>query len=443
MKLNPRECLLEIFQAGLDAVAPGPALMRHVSLEGDFIKAGGRLFKIPEKGIYVTGGGKGAAPMALALENLLGDRIREGLIVVKYGHELELDKINILQAAHPVPDEAGMEAARLCLGLASQCQAGDLLICLLTGGASALLPAPTDNLTLDDLQKVTSLLLASGADIEEINAIRKHLSSLGGGRLVQAANGAFILALIVSDVLGNDPASIASGPASPDPYTWADCMDIIHKYKLEDKFPEAALQIIKDGVDGKLPDTPKKDNAIFTNVSNVVVASNEQALQAAAEKGLSLGLKCRIIPEPISGEAADYARTLLAQALEIRKDMKDDSLPVCLIAGGESTVTLSGTGRGGRNQEMALAAALVLDGVEGIYCLFGGTDGTDGPTNAAGGFANGSSVAKMGGREEAQKYLANHDSYEALRKAGEHLLTGPTRTNVMDMALIIIESPKA
>lgn len=443
MKLNPREYLLEIFQAGLEAVAPGPALMRHLSLEGDMIKAGGKLFKIPEKGIFVTGGGKGAAPMAVALENLLGDRIREGLIVVKYGHELDLDKIDILQAAHPVPDEAGMEAARLCLKLARQCQPDDLLICLLTGGASALLPAPAGNLTLEDLQKVTSLLLASGADIEEINAIRKHLSSLGGGRLVQAVNGAMVLALIVSDVLGDDPASIASGPASPDPYTWSDCLDIIHKYKLEDQFPPAALRMIMDGVEGKLADTPKKDSPIFANVSNVVVASNRQALMAAAEKCATLGLESRIIPEPISGEAADYARAMLAKAREIRANMRPDSNPVCLIAGGESTVTLSGTGKGGRNQEMALASALDLDGQDGIYCLFGGTDGTDGPTNAAGGFANGSSAAKMGGCEEASKYLANHDSYEALRKAGEHLLTGPTRTNVMDMALIIVEPPNA
>lgn len=442
MKINPRELLLEIFQAGLDAVAPGPALLSHLTLEDGAIKAGGRVFNLPEKGVYVAGGGKGAAPMAAALENLLGDKIRDGVIVVKYGHDLDLDKIRVLQASHPTPDEAGAKAAKQCLDMAASCEAGDLLICLLTGGASALLPSPAEPLSLEDLKAVTSHLLACGANIEEINTIRKHLSSLSGGRLAKAANGAQVLALIVSDVPGDDPAAIASGPCAPDPSTYADCLKIIAKYQLEEKLPPEAMRLLREGLQGKIPETPKAGDPVFENAENIIIASNSQALTAAARKSEALGLDARILQRPMEGEAALCAENLIEQALKIQEKMSPSERPICLIAGGETTVSLSGDGKGGRNQEMALAAAIALDGHDGIYCLFGGTDGTDGPTDAAGGFASGASAAKIGGMESARGFLANHDSYEALKKAGESLVTGPTRTNVMDMAVIIIEPLK-
>lgn len=438
MNLSPRQCLTEIFQAAIDAVAPGPALLRHLSVEGNTIIAGGRSFAIPENGIYVNGGGKGAAPMAIALENLLGDKIKEGEIVVKYGHDLDLDKIHVHQAAHPVPDAAGLEAAQLVLETARKCDRDDLLICLLTGGASALLPAPVKGVSLEDLQKLTSLLLASGATIEEINIIRKHLSILSGGRLAESANGAGVIALIVSDVLGDDPASIASGPASPDPSTFSDCVRIIEKYSLQEKIPPQILEYLQDGEEGKQPETPKPDNPIFKKVENIVIASNRQAIEAAAAKSAKLGFDTSIMEKPMQGEAALCAQNLLKQAHEIQASLKPHSRPVCLLTGGETTVSLSGNGKGGRNQEMALAASILLEGMDGFYCLFAGTDGTDGPTDAAGGFADNESVNKMGGLQAAQAFLANHDSYEALKKAGDHLITGPTRTNVMDIAIILI-----
>lgn len=442
MTSNPREELLEIFQTAIAAVAPGPAILRYLSIAGDEIRIAGHSFKIPQQGLYVIGGGKGAAPMAQTLENLLGSRIKEGLIVVKYDHGLELDKIKIMEAAHPVPDEAGQLGAEACLQIAKKCRNGDLLICLLTGGASALLPAPAHGLSLADLQKLTSLLLASGAAIEEINAIRKHLSSLSGGRLVQAANGAQILTLIISDVLGDDPASIASGLSSPDPYTYADCLKIIEKYQLESKVPSKVMELLLAGVDGKIPETPKETDQIFKNVENVIIASNHQALEAAAKQSEAFGFDTRILPQAMEGEASAYAEKLLKMAQEIQTSLSPDSRPVCLLAGGECTVSLSGSGKGGRNQEMALAAAIALTGKDGIDCLFAGTDGTDGPTDAAGGFANGQTSAEMGGYEQAKAYLQNHDSYAALKKAGAHLITGPTRTNVMDLAIILIR-PKA
>lgn len=439
MNTTAREALLEIFQAGIEAVAPDSAILNHIKLDTDSIKIGDKIFNIPKQGIHVIGGGKGAAPMAAALENLLGDKIQDGLIVVKYGHELNLDKIKVEQANHPVPDEAGVKGAELCLNMAKSCKSDDLLICVLTGGASALLPSPLPPLDLEDLRKATSELLACGANIEEINIIRKHLSSLSGGRLALAANGAQVLTLIVSDVLGDDPASIASGPCSPDPSTYTDCLDIIQKYQLEDKLPTRALAILRDGQAGNIPETPKADNPVFKKVHNFIVASNGQALQAAAKKSESLGFDTRIIPQSMEGEAADYAKKLIFEAKKIQKEMEKDAKPICLISGGETTVSLSGTGRGGRNQEMALSASIELEGSDGIYCLFAGTDGTDGPTEAAGGFADSATIGKMGGLDEATKFLKNHDSYEALKKGGAHLITGPTRTNVMDIAIILIE----
>lgn len=441
MGMNSRESLLDIFQAGIAAVEPGAAILRHISLEGEGLRAGGRFFKIPESGVKVVGGGKGAAPMAAALESLLGGRIREGIIAVKYGHGLPLDKIKLVEAAHPVPDEAGAKAAALCLETAKSCDRDDLLICLLTGGASALLSGPAPSLSLEDLQAVTSALLACGADIGEINAIRKHISSISGGRLAEAANGAGVITLIVSDVLGDDPASIASGPTVADPSTYADCLKIIKKYGLEDKIPAQALKILQDGLAGKIPETPKADSPAFKNAASVIAASNSQALEAAAKKAAELGFNARILPRPLEGEAADMAGRLAREAEKIQRELPADAAPVCLIAGGETTVTLSGSGKGGRNQEMALAAAIALEGRSGIHCLFAGTDGTDGPTDAAGGFADGQTAALIGGIGGAKGFLKNHDSYEALKKAGAHLISGPTRTNVMDLALIIIEPP--
>lgn len=435
--MDKRQQLLEIFEAAIRAVQPDQSVLGHLSFRDSKLKADDAEYETGAGKIIVVGAGKGAAPMARALESLLGAHITKGHIVVKYGHELELGHMEISQAAHPVPDSAGEAAAARILELAGEAGPEDLLICLLTGGASALLPAPAEGLTLEDLQKTTSLLLASGATINEVNAVRKHLSRLSGGQLAKAANGARVLSIIVSDVIGDDPGAIASGPTYPDETTFRDCVEIIERYGLGQQLTEKVRKRLYAGAEGKVAETPKKDDPVFARVQNVIVASNSQALAAAAKKAEDLGYAVKIAQEPMTGEAREVARDLVRTARELSSRRKPGAGPICLLAGGETTVTLKGSGRGGRNQEMALAVAIEIVDQDNICALFAGTDGTDGPTDAAGGFAFGNTAAKMQGR--AQDFLDNNDSNAALSLAGDQLVTGPTRTNVMDIAILLAD----
>lgn len=428
-----RKDLESIFWSGIGAVAPDRAILRHIDVDGSQLLVEGEPFwKMDSGRLHVVGAGKGAAPMARAAEALLGEYIAEGLVVVKTGHELALDKIEIATAAHPVPDLAGQAASRRILDLAAKCGPGDLLLCLFTGGASALTAAPAQGLTLADLVETTKLLLASGANIEEINAVRKHLSVFGGGRLAEKALGAKVLALIVSDVIGDDPATIASGPTTPDPSTFSDCMEVVKKYRLEDRVPAAAFSRLSAGAAGKIEETAKQDNALFQNVRNVIVASNRQALEACAKSAEAAGWRAQILTDRLCGNAREAVGQLLENA-----EKTNGKNPLCLLAGGETTVKLAGKGLGGRNQEMALAASISLSGNASVCALFAGTDGTDGPVDAAGGFAFADTVEKMGGREKAMVYLDNNDSWHALQRAGDLFITGPTLTNVMDLAIIL------
>lgn len=438
-----RHQLQEIFAAALAAVAPDAAVTRHVRLAdgGKKLEAAGRSWDLTHGRVRVAGAGKGAAPMALALEKLLGSHIDEGFVVVKYGHELPLKHITVAQAAHPVPDSAGVAAASRLLEIARACHPGDLLICLLTGGASALTSAPARGLSLADLQETTNLLLQCGAAIQEVNAVRKHLSSLGGGQLAAATNGAEVLGIIVSDVVGDALDVIASGPTSPDPTTFAQCLEILDHFHILTRIPKAARERLEAGASGLVAETPKPGDPLFERVCNVLVATNRQALEAAAAKAGSLGLEARILTDSLGGEAREAAAELVAEARRAAAALKPGVRGLCLLAGGETTVTLAGSGLGGRNQEMALVAALALEGAGGISCLFAGTDGTDGPTEAAGGFADVGSLARMGGRQAALAFLQQNDSHAALVQSGDLLITGPTRTNVMDLAVLIVEAP--
>ncbi len=434
-----KESLKETFLAGVKAVAPDQALMSHVSFDSgtSILACGAGTYNLDSGRVYVVGAGKGVAPMAKAIENLLGNRIDKGFVVAKKGHELPLDLIAAGSASHPVPDEAGVEAAGKILELAGELGPDDLLICLLTGGASALTTRPAQGLTLADLQKTTALLLGSGADIAEINALRKHLSTFGGGRLAQAANGAKVLTLIVSDVIGDDIGTIASGPTAPDTTTYADCMAIIEKYQLENKLPPTVLKVIRGGLAGQVGETPKPDAVFFQSVQNVLVATNAQAIAACAAKAKDMGFEPMIVPAPMQGEAIKAADAICGQAMALQSTAA--ARPFCLLAGGETTVTLpDNPPPGGRNQEMALAAALRLDGAPGIYALFASTDGNDGPTDAAGGYAVPDSLTKLGGRDNAFVSLKRHNANAALIKSGDIFRTGPTLTNVMDLAVVIV-----
>ncbi|WP_443667312.1 glycerate kinase type-2 family protein [Desulfovibrio sp.] len=429
MELEARKAVLySIFDAGVRAVAPDAALMRHVCLEGDSLLVDGKRWPLPHRGrLLVLGAGKGVAPMGAAVEELLGDRIHSGLLVVKYGHGLPLRQITQVEAAHPVPDAAGAAATQALLELAAGTTADDLVLCLLTGGASALTPAPVPGVTLEDMQQVTELLLRSGATIAELNAVRKHLSRFSGGQLARTAAPAGVVSVIVSDVVGDALDVIASGPTAPDASTFADCMDILARYELAPAMPPAVLDHLQKGCLRQDAETPKPGDALFRHVQNALVATNRQALDAA---------------DKMVEEAREQAALLVAQARRMAAELSADAQPLCLLAGGETTVTLRGGGRGGRNQEMALAASLALQDCPHVCALFAGTDGTDGPTDAAGGCAWAGNLA-VTGMEQARHALEENDSYPILHHCGALLRTGPTRTNVMDLAVLLVWPEKA
>lgn len=439
MELEARKAVLySIFDAGVRAVAPDAALMRHVCLEDGQLLVDGQSWKLPRRGrLLVLGAGKGVAPMGAAVEELLGDRIDTGMLVVKYGHGLPLQQIAQVEAAHPVPDAAGAAATRALLELAAGAAADDLVLCLLTGGASALTPAPVSGVTLEDMQQVTELLLRSGATITELNAVRKHLSRFSGGQLARTAAPAGVVSVIVSDVVGDALDVIASGPTAPDVSTFADCMDILARYGLGSAMPPAVLHHLRQGQLHQEAETPKPGDALFRHVQNTLVATNRQALDAAAEQARSHGFRPVILTDRMVGEAREQAALLVTQARQMAAELAADAQPVCLLAGGETTVTLRGRGRGGRNQEMALAASLALQDCPHICALFAGTDGTDGPTDAAGGCAWAGNLAVVG-LEQARRALEENDSYAILHHCGALLRTGPTRTNVMDLAILLV-----
>ncbi len=445
-----KDFLLRLNAAALAAVAPDGAVLRHLSLDRGVLSLFDEADREPVWSrklddfarIRVLGAGKGAAPMALALENLLGDRIDDGLIIVKYGHDLpegqRCRRIRVLEAAHPVPDEAGQRAAASLVEAARACGPEDLALCVFTGGASALTPALRPGLTLEDLQSLTRRLLQCGAEIHEINALRKHLSQLSGGALARAVSPAAGFGLLVSDVVGDDMDVIASGPTVPDASTFADCLATLEKYGLRGSLPRAVEIHLEEGLAGRQPETPKADDPAFACFPTVLVASLRQAMEAAAEEAEKLGCRPLLLTDRLTGEARVRAAELVQKAREIQRELSPSDRPVCLLAGGETTVTLRGRGLGGRNQEMALAAAIELARDEGIDALFAGTDGTDGPTEAAGGFALSGDLPNWPASVSPRESLDDNASNSCLAAADALLVTGPTRTNVMDLAIFLI-----
>ena len=438
------QILTTIFKAALEAADPWRAVKNAVRLEGNRLYVGSASYALDcFNRIIVVGAGTGTAPMARAMEEILGDRIDQGLVVVKYGHTGSLGRIRQVEAAHPLPDEAGVKGTEEIVRMLKEADEKTLVICLLSGGGSALLVSPAEGLSLGDKQAVTDLLLRAGAPIGELNAVRKHLSKVKGGRLAELAHPATLATLILSDVIGDRLDVIASGPTVPDGSTFADALKVIRKYGLEDRLPAAAARYLVEGEAGKIADTPKARAACFSGSSPLVVGSLALALEAARSKAESLGYATEVVTAELQGEAADAARYLAGVG---RDGLRHGGGRRCIIAGGETTVTVKGSGKGGRNQEMALAFAMEIEGTEGIDFLSGGTDGNDGPTDAAGAMVDGKTAGRARGFGiEPEDFLARNDSYtffEQLdRLSGErhHLITGPTGTNVMDVQVLLVE----
>lgn len=438
-----RRDAVAIFRAGLDAVAPAAAIRGHCRRDGNRLQVGNRVYDLTRYArILVIGGGKASAAMARALEELLGDRLTDGLVIVKYDHREALRTVRLIEAGHPIPDENGCRGARQVMAMARQAGHRDLVFCLLSGGGSALLPLPVDGLTLADKQTVSAVLLSCGARIHEINTIRKHLSAVKGGRLAAAVHPAALCTLIVSDVVGDDMDIIASGPTVPDAGTFQDAMAIIEHYGIAERLPVAVIHHLQAGLAGRIAESPKRGERCFANQQHLIVAGNRQCLQAARDAAQARGYQALILSSLMEGETREVARVHGAMGREILASDNPLPGPACLISGGETTVTLRGDGRGGRNQEFALAAALDIEGARELVVLSGGTDGTDGPTDAAGAIADGHTAARARALGMApRRHLAANDAYPLFERLGDLLVTGPTRTNVMDLRLVLASVP--
>ena len=439
-RIPMRQQAEEIFRAALKAVDPIEAVFRYVKLADGVLQVGERRFEFEDYDrILVVGAGKAGAPMARALEDLLGDRISDGVIVVKEGHGLPLQHVRIHEAGHPVPDERGIRGAEDILSLVSTAGERDLVLCVISGGGSALLVAPAEGISLEDKQEVTQLLLACGADIHEINTVRKHLSRAKGGGLARFAHPATVVTLILSDVIGDDLNVIGSGPTVPDPSTFADAEGVFKKYDIWERVPSSVKDRFQKGLKGNIQDTPKSGDVAFQRCYSELVGTNIQALIAAGKEAERQGYRALILSSTVEGEAREVVKVLTAIAKEVRSSGNPLPAPACILWGGETTVTLQGDGKGGRNQEFALASALIIDGLENVVVLSAGTDGTDGPTDAAGAIADGTTLTRANAKGlDPLDYLRRNDSYHFLQALGDLVITGPTRTNVMDVYMVLV-----
>ncbi|MCF8128411.1 MAG: glycerate kinase [Deltaproteobacteria bacterium] len=434
-----------IFRESLRSVNPFGAVKNFVQVEKDQLILGKdgedqtRLDLKQFERISLVGGGKATAPMAKAMETLLGDRIRTGMINVKYGFTETLSVTRTAEASHPLPDENGVKGTKAIMDFLAKAGDKDLIISLISGGGSALLCQPAKGITLKEKQAVTGMLLDCGASIDEINAVRKHISAAKGGQMARAAFPATVVNLMLSDVVGDKMDVIASGPFVPDSSTFEDALGILRKYDLKD-VPESIVQRLTDGSQDRIPDTPKAGDPVFLYVSNIIVGSNMLALEAAEKKAREFGYNTLILSSLIEGETQDVARVHCAILKEIGRSGKPIEKPACVISGGETTVTIRGKGLGGRNQEFCLKSALEINDIpEKMVVLSGGTDGNDGPTDAAGAVVDPSTVKSgMEAGLSAVDFLNNNDAYHFFEKTEDLLMTGPTNTNVMDVRLLLI-----
>ena len=433
---------MRIIQAALQAVEPGAAVQRYMQRNRNLLTIAGQVYNLETYcHVYLTGAGKAAMPMAYAAAEILGPYFTSGFLVTKTGHAeagagSRFSGLILAEASHPIPDQRGILATQKILSLAKRARQGDLLLCLISGGGSALLTAP--RVPLADLQRLTAQLLACGANIHEINALRKHLDAVKGGGLAMAAFPAQLITLILSDVVGDQLDVIASGPTVPDPSTFQDAWNVLQKYAIQP--PESIRRYLQKGLSGQIPETPKPGDIRLDNVQNVIIANNRLAMEAAREQAQCEGYHVYLLPAPLQGEAAQVGREMAQLARQVAEGAGPVQPPACLIAGGETTVTLRGHGLGGRNQELALAAVNDLAGLKGVTLAALATDGGDGPTDAAG------AVITSQTREQAKSlgydpaaFLSNNDAYHFFETVGRLIKTGPTLTNVNDLVFVFIE----
>jgi hydroxypyruvate reductase len=446
------EHLKEIFQAGVRRVDPERMITDCLRLAGSTLTAETETARAELdlnrfERIVVAGAGKAGAKLALGLEAVLGERITEGLVSVKYGHTERLKKIRLIEAGHPVPDAMSVEAARRIAALVSGLDEKTLVITLVSGGGSALLTLPYQDgdhhLTLEDIRETTRLLLECGAPIQDINCIRKHTSGISGGRFAAALGSATCLTLILSDVVGDRLESIASGLTAPDPMSFGDAMAILEKFGIRNRIPKSVRRLIEAGVAGKVKDTPKPGDPSFKRLQNVLIGANTHALGAACRKAAELGYRTVSLTSQMVGESREVAKALAAIAKDVVRADLLAAKPACILVGGETTVTIRGKGKGGRNQEMVLAFLQEMEedpeAFKGVSFLSAGTDGNDGPTDAAGAFA---SLEVLAGARKAglsiRSHLDNNDSYTFFDSIGALFKTGPTNTNVCDLQVLIV-----
>jgi glycerate-2-kinase len=432
-----REICLKVATAGIERVLPEKIIKRHVRIEGNRLIVRTSSYDLRNfRRIFVVGGGKASSTMASVLYEILGDKIERGVIVDTTVREIP--KVECVRGTHPIPGEGGMEGAKKIIELLKEADEDDLVICLISGGGSALLPLPVPPITLEEKKKVTDLLLRCGATINEINAVRKHISLIKGGQLARAAYPATVITLLISDVIGDPLDVIASGPTAPDASTFEDAVNVLKKYEIWNEVPNSVRERLEKGLRGEIPETPKEGDEVFRKVNNVILSNNLEALIGAAEKAKELGMNVLVLSSMIEGESREVGIAHAGILREVVKSGIPLKRPAVIISGGETTVTVKGSGKGGRAMEFVLGAIEKMRGVDNIAVLCMGTDGIDGPTDAAGAIADGKSyerAEKMG--LSIEEYLKENNSYEFFRKLNDLIFTGPTGTNVSDIRVMV------
>jgi glycerate 2-kinase len=432
----------KIWTAALQAVDAETAVKKFVKRRGGKLRVHNNHYDLEKFGkVWVLGAGKASAPMGQAIEEILGHYLTGGFLATKYGHTLPLNKIEMAESSHPLPDANSIASADRILAMARQVQPGDLVFCLLSGGASSIAVSPADGVDLEAKLECTRLLLNAGASISELNAIRKHLSNIKGGRLAQRLAPAKVLCLILSDVVGDDVSTIASGLLSPDRTTYADCIEILQKLDLLEKIPAAVKNRFELGSSGVLKETPKEKEPFFRKIQTVIIGSNSLACTEAVRMARRLGYHTSPLTSRLEGDTAEAAGFHMSILREVAEESRPLRRPACFISGGETTVRITGNGKGGRNQEFVLHCVRQLAQIPApCLALSIGTDGTDGPTDAAGAIADNSTLARSMkyGAEFLKECLKNNNSYAFFDRLGDLIFTGPTRTNVMDLHIFLV-----